>query len=268
MAQESYTHRYVFDPDRREKNLFKEEYFSSTDVEIYFDDKNQTEINYISFSLNEQLKPIYGYASRTWDDVAVGNRIVSGTFQMPINNSKEKQFIDFDSLKGRSRNLNASDNSDNESYNKINNNNQQSIEWMGTTEQYTDYVSGDEGALYNSDEYKLYLAMMANQGYVPKSDKFKDIKNSIIRYQKARGLEGTGKINDMTKEKLENDTDAATKETHHLERVNTYAVPDDSGTPRKLTGDFVVTSDVYQGYVCVQDINTGKHYYVKEVDIV
>ena len=67
------THRYIPRIEQREENLFTEEYYSSTDTKIYIDDIEQTEISYISYSLQEQLKPIYGYASNTFDDVAIGN---------------------------------------------------------------------------------------------------------------------------------------------------------------------------------------------------
>ena len=86
----SMTHKYIPRIQQREENLFLEEYYSGTDTKVYLDGNEQTEISYISFSLNEQLKPIYGYASRTFDDMSVGNRIVTGVFKMPIKNPEEQ----------------------------------------------------------------------------------------------------------------------------------------------------------------------------------
>lgn len=86
----SMTHKYIPRIQQREENLFLEEYYSGTDTKVYLNNKQQSEISYISFSLNEQLKPIYGYASRTFDDMSVGNRIVTGIFKMPIKNPEEQ----------------------------------------------------------------------------------------------------------------------------------------------------------------------------------
>lgn len=81
------THKYIPRVQQREENLFIEEYYSGTDTKVYLNGGNEpAEISYISFSVNEQLKPIYGYASRTFDDMAVGSRIVTGIFKMPIKN--------------------------------------------------------------------------------------------------------------------------------------------------------------------------------------
>jgi len=86
MATASLTHKYIPRVEQTEENTFMEEYYSSTDVKIFIEEENQTEISYISYSLQEQLKPLYGYASRTFDDVAVGNRIVTGMLKIPIKN--------------------------------------------------------------------------------------------------------------------------------------------------------------------------------------
>lgn len=82
----SLTHKYIPRIQQVEENLFIEEYYSSTDVKIYIEGVEQTEISYINYSLQEQLKPLYGYSSNTFDDVAIGNRIVTGILKTPINN--------------------------------------------------------------------------------------------------------------------------------------------------------------------------------------
>ena len=91
----SITHKYIPRVEnQRENNLFLEEYYSSTDTHIYFDDIEQTEIGYIGYSVQEQLKPLYGYSSYTYDDMAVGNRIVTGTFKVPIKNPDGQNTIE------------------------------------------------------------------------------------------------------------------------------------------------------------------------------
>ena len=92
MAEPSYNYSYTPTVEHRESNLFREEYYSGTDVKIYFDDEDQTEIGYISYELQEQLKPVYGYNSRTFDDVVIGNRIVTGTFSVPIKNTAKQRW--------------------------------------------------------------------------------------------------------------------------------------------------------------------------------
>ncbi len=86
----SMTHRYIPRIDQPQPNLFMEEYYSSTDTKIYIDDEQQQEIAYISYSLQEQLKPLYGYNSRTFDDIAVGSRIVTGTLKVHLNNPEQQ----------------------------------------------------------------------------------------------------------------------------------------------------------------------------------
>ena len=49
---------------QRQQNLFLEEYYCGTDTRIYIDNNEQTEISGISYNISEQLKPLYGYASR------------------------------------------------------------------------------------------------------------------------------------------------------------------------------------------------------------
>lgn len=132
----SFTYKYVPNPNRREANLFREEYYSSTDVRIFFDDEEQTEIASISYSINEQLSPIYGYKSRTWDDVAVGTRVVNGTIEMPIRNP-EKQFYENNVLKDalyNNKDISAGfyEGNKNDIYNDIQDNMLNDLEWADT----------------------------------------------------------------------------------------------------------------------------------------
>lgn len=76
----------------RDYNIFVEEYFGGSDVFIYVNGKRSHNIAAVSFQIAEQHKPIYGYGSRTFDDLAVGTRIVSGALRIPIRNTDESDF--------------------------------------------------------------------------------------------------------------------------------------------------------------------------------
>ena len=78
----------------RDFNIFVEEYFGGSDAFIYVNGKRNHNIAAISFQIAEQHKPIYGYGSRTFDDLAVGSRIVSGAIRIPIKNTSESDFGD------------------------------------------------------------------------------------------------------------------------------------------------------------------------------
>lgn len=69
-----YTHRQT------EFQYFPEEYFSGSDITVYFGDVWNDEVMSIEFALQESVKPIYGYNSFTWDRAIRGNRIVQGSF--------------------------------------------------------------------------------------------------------------------------------------------------------------------------------------------
>lgn len=70
-----------------EYQRFNEDYFSGCDVAIYFGDVFVDEIVSLQFDLTENVAPIYGYASYTFDTVARGNRIIQGAFQIAFKES-------------------------------------------------------------------------------------------------------------------------------------------------------------------------------------
>lgn len=78
----------------RDFNIFTEEFFGGSDAFIYMNGKRNLFIAHIQYSIQEQHKPIYGYGSRTFDDLAVGNRIVVGAFKVPIRNTDDSSFSD------------------------------------------------------------------------------------------------------------------------------------------------------------------------------
>lgn len=65
-------------------------YYSGSDVRVYFGDTWVDEIVEVNFSLQEQVAPIYGYGSYTYDVAARGNRIVVGEF---VVNFKEVGYL-------------------------------------------------------------------------------------------------------------------------------------------------------------------------------
>lgn len=75
---------YVNNPNLVEHQWFPVEYFSGSDVTIYFGDVFLSECLSLEFGIEERVAPVFGYASRTWDCVARGNRIVSGAFEIPF----------------------------------------------------------------------------------------------------------------------------------------------------------------------------------------
>lgn len=79
-----------FNKKQRDYQLFPEEYFTSTDCQVYFNDVFMDDITGLSFQLNELTDQIFGYASNTWDYHARGRRIVQGQFRVAF---KEAGYI-------------------------------------------------------------------------------------------------------------------------------------------------------------------------------
>jgi len=77
-------------PSQVEYQIYPEEYFSGSDISIYFGDVWVDEVVAINFSLVEHVQPIYGFNSYTWDAVARGSRIIQGTFRI---NFKETNYL-------------------------------------------------------------------------------------------------------------------------------------------------------------------------------
>lgn len=55
-------------------------YYSSIDVEIYFGEIYIDEIVNLQFTVQQNAQPLYGYNSFVMDDLALGNRVISGSF--------------------------------------------------------------------------------------------------------------------------------------------------------------------------------------------
>lgn len=85
------TNSYGYPPNTStEYRRFGSDYFSGADVRIYFRDIWLDEVTNLQFSLQENVAPIFGYASTTWDKVARGTRHIQGSFTI---NFKESYYL-------------------------------------------------------------------------------------------------------------------------------------------------------------------------------
>ena len=193
----SLTHKYIPNIERKEKNLFMEEYYSSTDTEIYINDESQTEISYISYSLNEQLKPIYGYASSTFDDVSVGSRIVTGIFKTPIVNTENQS--SYDEIKNTFQELNALEKELGiYDYNNKQEENKNSTEWIGDTGKLKS--PNDNNYKGNKDENYEYKNKLNILGYnVTSNSSDNELIKAIKDFQRDNNIQESGELNYSTK---------------------------------------------------------------------
>lgn len=67
---------------KTEYDIFPEDYFSGCDTSIYIGDTWVEDVTGLSFTLYENVKPLYGYNSFTYDQVARGARLVEGQFKI------------------------------------------------------------------------------------------------------------------------------------------------------------------------------------------
>jgi uncharacterized protein YggL (DUF469 family) len=65
-----------------EYTRFGSEYFSGANVGVYFGDVLVDQIKDLQFNLQEQVIPIFGYGSYTYDAVAKGQRLINGSFDI------------------------------------------------------------------------------------------------------------------------------------------------------------------------------------------
>ena len=183
----SMTHNYIPRINQREENLFLEEYYSGTDVKVVLNGNEQSEISYINYSLNEQLKPIYGYASRTFDDVSVGNRIVTGTFKMPIRNTEEQSSYE-EVVEAAITTLENIENN-----NKKEEENKKNTEWITNSSS-----AANSGA--TSDIVFEYQVKLINLGYNSSKSGTYDsqTRDAIRKFQLDNNLSGNGTFNNDT----------------------------------------------------------------------
>lgn len=261
------THNYSFHPyynEQREKNLFVEEYYSSTDTHIYFNDKEQTQIGYINYELQEQLKPIYGYNSRTWDDVVIGSRIVTGTFKIPIQN-KEKEFFDsgdiYDSAKGTY--VPKQEENDTDKYNKEQQDNIYNTEWYGTTKRR---ILANRNSNINPDILASLIALYPNKLTVNSS--YDEYRKAIAIFQISHFLKSTGEVNSITKKYIKYEVEKKKCVSINLDGATGYSDLLCSKGKTKLKGDGIILNtlnDIDKVLVYYVLDSQGKEYYISGV---
>jgi hypothetical protein len=225
----SLTHKYIPRIEQTEENLFMEEYYSSTDTKIYMDDIEQSEIGYISYSIQEQLKPIYGYASRTFDDVAVGNRIVTGMFKVPIKNPEAQ--TPMETIIERSKKSTLED------YNENQQELMDAVDWItGEKNQYTDTVVVEDDSTFE------YRTKLINLGYnLDYNSSAAVLEQQIKQFQKDHGLYEDGKLTTSTMYEIDKALSQATSPTLYIPRgTSLYMSPMFSSASEKFTeGQYV-----------------------------
>ena len=187
---DSMTHKYIPRIEQKQENLFIEEYYSSTDTKIFMDDEEQLEISYINYSLQEQLKPIYGYASRTFDDIAIGSRLVNGVFKVPIKNIEAQTQLETIIKVG---DPNTDD------YNSNQDDAANSLEWLTPEDDLHNPVFNLSDEKFF--EYKIKLSKL---GYNIESGADKDsFAEQIKKFQEDNGEYPDGQFTEFTKAKID-----------------------------------------------------------------
>lgn len=208
----SMTHKYIPRIQQREENLFLEEYYSGTDTKVYLNNKQQSEISYISFSLNEQLKPIYGYASRTFDDMSVGNRIVTGIFKMPIKNPEEQDSYETVVEPSTLEEINTK--------NQLEENKKNNTEWISNTDNNTN-------TSYTNDNVFEYQNKLKQLGYnASDSGTYDDQTRAAIKqFQKDNNIQSvSGTLNNDTMAEIDTQIEVQNVPRKKVEqKTNVYA---------------------------------------------
>ena len=265
----SLTHTYIPRIQQTEENLFIEEYYCNADTKIYTDGVEQTEIGYISYSLQEQLKPIYGYASSTFDDVAIGTRIVVGGLKIPIKNTQKQSTKE--EIKERSKNANAGFVAfDFVDYNTLEQNTVDNSDWVGTTDKYTnplDFVTNDD----MREEVYEYITKLMSLGYNvdTNADEY-TFRTALGHFQQdTLSLHPTGILDYNTKKEIDNAI-VNRKRTVTLEKgINLLTAPmSGAGTVftclspvvacfiERFDKDWIYVmtiNDGIEGFVCIKD---------------
>lgn len=166
MSKQNLTHKYIPRIEQIENNRFIEEYYSSSDVSIAMNNEEQSEISYIQYTIQEQLKPIYGYNSRTMDECAIGNRIVTGIFKMPIKNPRNQSTY--------KEVVVATAESDVEDYNNTEENETSKKEWI---------VIGNTNSEFVKDNARYAVRLHALGYLTTDNPTTTELKNAIRKFQ-------------------------------------------------------------------------------------
>lgn len=254
MADPSYNYSYTPTVDHRESNLYIEEYYSSTDTKIFFDDEQQTEIGFISYDIQEQLKPIYGYNSRTFDDVVIGNRIVVGQFTVPIKNNGKQVF--------EAKLTGSSTNTKKDSINQYNNNQQSALEntdWFGSTVKNIEKHD-------NKNIDSNYLVKLIALGYdVNTNSSLNDYERALKQFQSSNSISVNGVLNNITKGKIDEEFSKISANSVNLNGGTGYSDIYTSKNPTLLSGSGIILNTLNTSNGTVYEImdSVGNKYYYK-----
>ena len=88
----------MFDPyrtpeHRLEYSLYGGEYYCASDIKVYIWDICVDDAIAIDYVLQEKVTPVYGYASYTYDDIARGQRLVSGSLAINFKSAGYMQNV-------------------------------------------------------------------------------------------------------------------------------------------------------------------------------
>lgn len=212
--------KYIPRTHQLDPNLFIEEYYSGSDTKIYIDGVEQTEISQIQFTIQEQLKPFYGYNSRTWDEIAVGNRIVIGTLTMPIKNTQENATLKEVWRAGYewSREQEIINFNDSESWKK------DEQDWVQDDNTvWTKPEEDDEQTAFSDNQLNLLKNYTKDGIYKMSEDELRNLVRSI--QQLSGELELTGELDTDTLAWIENDLATKGKGVHPVQRARLFVGP-------------------------------------------
>jgi hypothetical protein len=251
----SLVHKYIPKVTQREENLFVEEYFSGTDTKIYIAGEEQKEISYIQYSVNEQLKPIYGYNSRTFDDISVGNRIVTGVLKIPIKNN-QSQSSDEEIKAGITKTTQDSINE----FNETEEANKGNTEWI--TE------NSNEGAQTDNSVFE-FQSKLISLGYDSSDSGWLDdqTKKAIKAFQSDHNIYISQTLTTETKSSINDAISKGNLKTVYLNaETKLYSGPSESfytiSTLASNTKLFVI-DDSFDDYIMV-NTEDGKTGYIKK----
>lgn len=243
------THKYINRIPEREENLFLEEYYSGTDTKVYIDNEEQTEIAYISYSVSEQLKPLYGYASRTWDDVAVGTRIVTGAFKVSVRNPEEQSTYEEVVLHQIVEKEPSTQEEINDK-NKQEEEKKQEQEWIDddNSDDDTDNTENKEETTTFSQEVKNYQIKLQTLGYtIITADGLLDENGEVM------GLTAAALLEFCT----DHGVVPARKFTTAIKKAIDEALGKEELTPSKLNTDAIIRSGPGEEYGMVTTLKAG-----------
>ena len=204
---------------QRKENIYMEQFFSGADCNVYIDGVLCENVAGISFQLQEQLKPIYGYASRAYDDVAIGNRIVTGVLQLPLVSTEEAVTNICDAMNQLPSDVSISSLPEatvpySNTVFEVNAVPEWVRAWMteygyNSEKSVSSSIPADINDVFTKAEYEAQVKLKsAGYDVNPTGIMDADTQKAIIGYQAANGLHLSGKMDKETMKALYSETDS------------------------------------------------------------